>query len=730
MGIVRHLLLAIFLFLAAIPLTAQSDGFIFHEVKAGETKYGIARQYEIAIAQLEKYNPEIKDGLKAGGNLLIPLQKAGDTAAATDQASPQDTSRFLYHPVKPKETLYSLSRDYGVSISQLKRLNSFLKNGLKVGQTLKIPRDAPPAPPEDKPLDTSLYRGHLVEKGETAFSLVQRYGWTLDSLYLLNPAAEEGLQIGQRLRIPRRLYGKHHAAAPISQDSLAPADQDEGPSASAPKEAKQKGKAPTFQDDYFLYKVKTGDTFYALKRKFNVEKPELVKLNPELKEGLFLDKYIIIPRKQKAPELSWLEKLFTKVEQAEKLEPLAPKTRKLKDSLNLPPNSMESVTEIDSDTLQVDTQKTYRVALLLPFLAHLPVDTITTEKPQFSGLSEMALDFYQGFRLAADTLARQGMNLQLQVYDTRKQAQRVKSLAERLRRQQVDLVVGPAYDRHVRTVAKLLEADDIPVVSPLSSTLKVAEHPNLVQAIPGKNQKNARLAAILNQRFPGTRVIFAHSGSVSDLQQVQTIKARLEARAGGNYLDRLVVSQEELAKTDRLQEALVEPGPEVVVLVGEDQVFINDLVSKLHAFRDSAVSILSAQSLLESQTLEYAYLESLNLTMAEVRYPRYQDTTTQLFLRHHRQRFHQEPSPFAFQGYDMGLHFLRKLWRNGPYFLNSLPGPAVQKTNLGFAFQKNQDGGYQNHYLHVTGLRDLQWVLLPAPGQKSASQKKEGDLKD
>jgi len=378
----------------------------------------------------------------------------------------------------------------------------------------------------------------------------------------------------------------------------------------------------------------------------------------------------------------------------------------------------------------VDTQKTYRVALLLPFQAHLPVDTITTDKPQFSRLSEMALDFYQGFRLAADTLARQGMNLQLKVYDTRNQAPRVKTLAERLQRQQVDLVVGPAYDRHVRAVAKILEADGIPVVSPLSSTLKVAEHPNLVQAIPGKTQKNTRLATIINQRFPGARVIFAHSGSVSDLQQVQTIKSRLEARAGGDYLERLVVSQEELAKTDRLQEALVKPGPEVVVLVGEDQVFINDLVSKLHGFRDSAVSILSAQSLLESQTLEYAYLEALNLTMAEVRYPRYQDTATQLFIRRHRQRFHREPSPFAFQGYDMGRYFLRKLWHNGPFFLRSLPGPAVQETTLGFAFRKNQDGGYQNQFLHVTGLRDLRWVLLPTPGQKNVSKENKKEFRD
>lgn len=730
MGIIQRIYITTCLLLAAFALSAQSEGFIFHEVKPGETKYGIAREYQVSIEQLEKFNPEIKDGLRAGTNLLIPLPKP-EPKLPENASAPKDSGRFLYHQVKPDETLYSLSRDYGVSIRRLETLNPFLKEGLKVGQTLRIPRDSAPTATAAPPVDTTRYGIHYVQKGETAYSLMQRYDWTLDSLYLVNPAAEEGLQIGQRLLIPRHLYRQALATSTMNPvDSLPDQQKPKAKPGTDPVASQGPRKAPGPQEDYFLYKVKTGDTFYALERKFNVEKSELLALNPELEEGLFLDRYIIVPRKEKAPELSWLEKLFAKAQEPEPLEPLTPNTRKLKDSLNLPPNAMESVPEIDSDTLQVDTQKTYRVALLLPFMAHLPLDTITTDQPRFGGLSSMALDFYQGLRLAADTLAQQGMNLQLQVYDTRNQAQRVTTLADRLQRQQVDLVVGPAYNRHLEVVARKLEADGIPVVSPLSATVDVTGHPNLVQAIPGKDQKNKRLAAILNRRFPGARVIFAHSGSVADLQQVQIIKSRLEARAAGNYLDKLVVSQEELAKTDRLKEALAGPGGEVVVLVGEDQVFINDLVRKLHTFHDSAVSILSSQSLLESKTLEYSYLDDLNLTMAEVRYPRYADTATQAFMRRYRRQFSREPSLFAFQGYDMGLYFLRKLWQNGPYFLSSLPGPAQEKTSLGFAFRHLPQGGYQNQFLHVTGLRNMQWVILPAPGQKTVSQKNKAEFKD
>lgn len=721
----RHLL-SIALLLVSFWAGAQRDGFIFHEVETGETKYGISKEYDITIEQLEKYNPEIKDGLQTGTNLLIPLKKKSSDREKLGKAS--DTARFIYHEVKPKQTLYSLSRDYGVSIADLRTVNPELKEGLKVGQTLKIPRPKRRAASAQSAIDTSQYLVHKVQKNQTAYSLGKRYHLSLDSLYLLNPRAEEGLQIGQRLRIPR---DRRRFRSPGDAQPQAPAQDSTEKEDRLPREQlatdddtipNQEVIPSARQEDYFLYKVKTGDTFYALKRKFKADREELIQLNPELADGLYVDKYIIIPRNKKAPEISFLDRLFKRVEEPEPREPLQGPTKQLKDSLNLPPNSMQGVARVDVDTLSIDTNKTYRVALLLPFMAHLSVDTFSTHNPEFPQLTEMAFRFYQGFRLAADSLARRGMKMDLQVWDTRNRRDRIKQLIDRIKKGQYDLVVGPAFDRDVTFLAKQLEEDKIPVVSPLSSSVEVRNHPNLIKAVPGPQQRQARLAYILNNRYPATRIVFAHSGSSEDLRRVQRIKSRLNPRLDSSFVQKIVVSQEELAKTDILQKVVEKEGKEVIVIIGDNKVFVSDLVSKLVALEDSGVSLLTSQSLLKSSTLDYGYLNRLNLTMAEVGYPDYQQKGTRKFVQTYRDSFAQEPNRFSFQGYDMGLYFLRKLWRSGSlYFMESLPGEQVLGTATGFAFQSSKSGGgLINHYLHITGIRDLKWVRIPI--QEAAPQ--------
>lgn len=721
----RHLL-SIALLLVSLGAGAQKEGFIFHEVETGETKYGISKEYDISIEQLEKYNPEIKNGLQTGTNLLIPLP--GETSAS-DEEAPQasDTARFIYHEVKPQQTLYSLSRDYGVSIADLRNVNPQLEEGLKEGQTLKIPRPKPSDNSQQRSIDTTQFLVHEVQKNQTAYSLSKRYQLPLDSLYSLNPRAEEGLQIGQRLRIPQ---DRRRFQTPQDRpDQPADTATEKGPKLPREKLATDDDSIPeqevipsARQEDYFLYKVKTGDTFYALKRKFKADREELIKLNPELEDGLYVDKYMIIPRNQKAPEISFLDRLFRRVEEPEPREPLQGPTKQLKDSLNLPPNSMQGVAQVDVDTLSIDTAKTYRVALLLPFMAHLPLDTFATDKPEFHQLTEMAFQFYQGFRLAADSLARRGMKLDLQVWDTRNRRDRIEQLIDRIKKGQYDLVVGPAFERDVSFLAQELEEDQIPVVSPLSSSVDVQDHPNLIKAVPGPQQRLARLAYILNNRYPATRVVFAHSGSSEDLRRVQTIKSRLNPRLDSSFVQKIVVSQEELAKTDLLEEVVEKEGEEVIVIIGENKVFVSDLVSKLVALEDSGVSLLSSQSLLQSSTLEYDYLDRLKLTMAEVGYPDYEQERTRQFVQTYRDSFAQEPNRFSFQGYDMGLYFLRKLWRSGSlYFIESLPGEQVVGTATGFAFRsETPEGGLINHYLHVTGIRDLKWVRIPI--QEAAPQ--------
>jgi len=108
-----------------------------HKVLAKETKYGIAKQYGLTIAQLEVLNPQIKDGLKEGEVLVI--SKAEQTVVTT-QNEEVVSSKFAYYTVKPKEGFYRLTKTLGITKEELIELNPALTDGIKLGMLLKYPK--------------------------------------------------------------------------------------------------------------------------------------------------------------------------------------------------------------------------------------------------------------------------------------------------------------------------------------------------------------------------------------------------------------------------------------------------------------------------------------------------------------------------------------------------------------------------------------------------------------
>jgi len=131
-----------------IPIKEIDEGkYIKHLVVKGETIYSICKQYGVTQAKLEQLNPAIQDGLKADTYIKIPKKETTlqyhqlDTGDKNTTEENKDTSRFVFHEVKNKETLYSISKLYHVPIDRILENNTAVaQNGLKAGQVLKIPK--------------------------------------------------------------------------------------------------------------------------------------------------------------------------------------------------------------------------------------------------------------------------------------------------------------------------------------------------------------------------------------------------------------------------------------------------------------------------------------------------------------------------------------------------------------------------------------------------------------
>ncbi|MBO4936267.1 MAG: LysM peptidoglycan-binding domain-containing protein [Alistipes sp.] len=159
-------------------------------------------------------------------SFLITLTLA--LAAATFDASAQELVviggvKYAIHDVAKGETLYSLSRRYGVTVDDIKSANEALAAGLKAGQRIKIPVKS--AAEKEQP----KVRLHKVVRGETLYSLSKLNDLTVEELRAANPHVRKGLKAGQLIEIPLKRVVEKPAPAPAPAPAPTPAPQAEQP---------------------------------------------------------------------------------------------------------------------------------------------------------------------------------------------------------------------------------------------------------------------------------------------------------------------------------------------------------------------------------------------------------------------------------------------------------------------------------------------------------------------
>ena len=174
----RFATIAVILNLLFAVCHAQTNKFT-HTVKQGETVYAISRMYGVSPSDIMNANPGIGDALRAGSVLKIPL--TGNS--------------FVYHTLQPKETLYSLAKKYGVDEKTIVDANPGLsETNFNAGTTIKIPCNRFAALAVDTVADhptgiagTDCREMHITKKGETLYSIAKQYGVTLEALCKANP---------------------------------------------------------------------------------------------------------------------------------------------------------------------------------------------------------------------------------------------------------------------------------------------------------------------------------------------------------------------------------------------------------------------------------------------------------------------------------------------------------------------------------------------------------------
>lgn len=382
-----------------------------HKVEAKETIYGISKKYGISQDELMDANPFLRQRvLQIGDELVIPgksnTKEDGSIKPVVTQTDPPETTDFheieeddnyIYLKIKPKQTIYSITKDYNVTEEVLRSLNPQLKNGLKAEDIIRIPKKKTTEKAEEEIVPEGMYK---VKKGDTVFSLSKDFNVSQDDFYIANPAVQTGgLVVGSYVKIPKK--GKNTAV---------------------------------IQDGFIEHKVKKGETIYSITKLYNVSFADLLKHNPQLSEGLKEGMILKVPLPDNADIIKFGEKI-----------------KRINDN------------EIN-------------IALLLPF--HL--DNIAGRAQE----KQISADLLIGARIALDSLARSGKVINLRVFDSQGSTETVEKLLATENFSKFDAVIGPLFGSNFKSMATMLAGSGIAVVSPLSNSDDLTGYENVIVSTP------------------------------------------------------------------------------------------------------------------------------------------------------------------------------------------------------------------------------------------------------
>ncbi len=205
-----------------VKVTISGIAYYIHQVKKGETSYSISRAYGITVDELIKENPPAVYGVKEGESLRIPVNSVSDVSQPAIQAPVKlkhDDAKYLYHSMQPGETIYSLSKLYGVSENEIVQSNPGIDiNKLSVGSEIAVPRREFMTDRQKFNDQEQKYIYHKVLKGESLSSIAGDYGLTVRELRRENRDLRFP-QVGDFVRIPTKNLPEMQAVDTVRIDT-------------------------------------------------------------------------------------------------------------------------------------------------------------------------------------------------------------------------------------------------------------------------------------------------------------------------------------------------------------------------------------------------------------------------------------------------------------------------------------------------------------------------------
>ena len=356
-----------------------------------------------------------------------------------------DGKEYYIHVVETGNTLYGLHQYYKVELDVIIEANPSVSDGLQIGQRLKIPTGKTNV--EESVTETKDTLFHLVEPRETLFGISRKYDCSIEEITAANPEATDGIKINQKLIIP--CESETVSAELDLNDKLS----DETPSEETVYELE-------FEDSIVKYTVQKKETLYSISKRFMVPVEKLVEVNNIKNNKIKPGQELIIPLKKERVE-----------------------------RIPVKPVQPEDTTLVDSSFQVGITQKDkYTITLLLPLKIDANAQILSglyDDKTKINNLTNISLDFLLGAEQALDSLEKLGLIADVHIKDTEGSLTVLKSILEEPEVAESDLLIGPFFPKSIAHAAEWAKSKQKQVVIPVgASTDVLRDNPYVSVMVP------------------------------------------------------------------------------------------------------------------------------------------------------------------------------------------------------------------------------------------------------
>ncbi|WP_242176693.1 PBP1 and LysM peptidoglycan-binding domain-containing protein [Polaribacter marinus] len=414
--------------------------------------------------------------------------------------------------------------------------------------------------------------------------------------------------------------------------------------------------------EFVVYEVKKGDTFYSLTRFYNVSQEDLISLNPELSEGL-------------------------KVGQTIKIKPIE--------------NEGETENNIYEDVIEEDLA--LKVALLLPFKAN-EFDTIQHQDIfSKSTLANIVTDFYLGSEIAIDSLRKQGIVIDLTVYDTEKNSTKIRSIINENDLNSNDVVIGPLYSEEAEIVANKLK---IPVVFPVySKNQSKFSSSKLIKTSPEKSVFRKELETYIKENFNDGTLILVGDGNATSNHVNTVLKSSLESADSISKVHILKPENGYIEK-EKFLKILKTNKKNWVVMTTNDNVIVADAINSLISLPDStSVKVFAFDKGKAFDRINNQKLAKIGFTYVSDSYVDETSYTTKVFNQQYYKKNNALPSFYATKGFDITYDILIRL-ASGENLKSTFKEGASFRVETKFDYNNKLFGVSENNGLFILEYND------------------------